>query len=544
MKKSQELAGINKVIVKKPITRIAPKDSELQKAEDTIFEKAESKYGVGKRKQLVTVTTKTGKTFQRNQEVGTIVNGFKKMNQGGQWQKVSSHGLTKKEHEVEASNYKKENAKKYHPQNVESANKHEEEAKKLDDRKYGYSDVQAAGSDDNKLTAEERAALKAKREDDSNTKSGFQISDKRSEELDKKDAKKILTSVKKQAKYVPASPTKLSDMDNETLLNKKATYTAIAKKRDLTEIQQANLDKITKEIEKRQSTHSNGKMYKISGTVAGSDYKFLEGKTIVVNSVENGKVKYDIIGEDGKKDLRFPNKTISENALGKKYFKEIQSTPKTPESTTTTDYGKVADIMALTPQEIKNLDLKTTLVYEDKLLTESTNVFNKLIVMRGSEVGTPEYKELKRKGDRIEDQKYILNHQRRDLLERSDNKPTTTQQVEVPVSKSPANPGEKVEKVTLQVSKKDGGKYAKSGKKFLEHGDFKTGDTVHFDVKGQTISGTFKHKNVNIHSPNGYLVIRGDDGKLYERKPEFVSANSKDVKRPTIGGKKVASKNK
>lgn len=70
------------------------------------------------------------------------------------------------------------------------------------------------------------------------------------------------------------------------------------------------------------------------------------------------------------------------------------------------------------------------------------------------------------------------------------------------------------------------GTYTKSGQQHLEwtlaNGVVKRGDMVTFLLKGTTTTGEFRHVNCNVHSPNGYCVIKVE-GKIFERVPALVS---------------------
>jgi hypothetical protein len=71
--------------------------------------------------------------------VGTVTNGYKKVAEG-KWQKVSEHGMTKKEHDQKALFHeeKRENARgenSFHKHRIEF-DKHDEAAKDLDDKEY------------------------------------------------------------------------------------------------------------------------------------------------------------------------------------------------------------------------------------------------------------------------------------------------------------------------------------------------------------------------------------------------------------------------
>lgn len=81
-------------------------------------------------------------------------------------------------------------------------------------------------------------------------------------------------------------------------------------------------------------------------------------------------------------------------------------------------------------------------------------------------------------------------------------------------------------------------KYNTHGKRHVEfhHEDsntkYKQGDEVKLTVKGKEITGKFRHVNVNDHSPKGYAVIRGDDGKLYERSLGKISKDASGEPNP------------
>ena len=73
---------------------------------------------------------------------------------------------------------------------------------------------------------------------------------------------------------------------------------------------------------------------------------------------------------------------------------------------------------------------------------------------------------------------------------------------------------------------KDAGKnagkaYERTGKRHTTHSGFESGDTVSFIANGKEIKGIFRHVNENKHST--VAVIRGEDGKLYERGLKKVS---------------------
>lgn len=77
-----------------------------------------------------------------------------------------------------------------------------------------------------------------------------------------------------------------------------------------------------------------------------------------------------------------------------------------------------------------------------------------------------------------------------------------------------------------------GKKYKKSGERIMkmttaDDKKVKQGDTVKFAVKGEVVSGEFRHVNKNVHSPNGYAVIKLN-GKIYERVLERVFSTSAD----------------
>ena len=60
-----------------------------------------------------------------------------------------------------------------------------------------------------------------------------------------------------------------------------------------------------------------------------------------------------------------------------------------------------------------------------------------------------------------------------------------------------------------------GKSYEKTGKRHTEFEGFISGDSVSFIAGGKEISGVFRHVNQSKHST--VAVVRGEDGKLYER---------------------------
>lgn len=72
--------------------------------------------------------------------------------------------------------------------------------------------------------------------------------------------------------------------------------------------------------------------------------------------------------------------------------------------------------------------------------------------------------------------------------------------------------------------------YEKTGKRHTEHSGFTSGDKVKFTAGGKEMTGTFRHVNENKHG--SLAVLRGDDGKLYERNPEkLTAATTKEPKK-------------
>lgn len=73
-------------------------------------------------------------------------------------------------------------------------------------------------------------------------------------------------------------------------------------------------------------------------------------------------------------------------------------------------------------------------------------------------------------------------------------------------------------------------------KKYGMHGtnhdleDYKKGDLIEFDLKGNKVVGEYVHLHVNKHSPNGYVVLRFE-GKIYERTPNKISKHVPEQKK-------------
>jgi hypothetical protein len=169
------------------------------------------------------------------------------------------------------------------------------------------------------------------------------------------------------------------------------------------------------------------------------------------------------------------------------------------------------------PENIEDVDLKSLQKLQGKLSDISFKFHTKVLLSSKDEEKTV----FQKLSNRFGDKSYEINRTIRKKIDRNEAKESETTTVEVPLSKSPMSVSK--ETVSLKVVKKEGGKYAKSGVKTTEHNGFKTGDKIMFNVKGEQVRGTFKHMNVNVHSPNGYYVIRGEDGKLYERNPNTVT---------------------
>lgn len=68
---------------------------------------------------------------------------------------------------------------------------------------------------------------------------------------------------------------------------------------------------------------------------------------------------------------------------------------------------------------------------------------------------------------------------------------------------------------TTDAGRNAGKQYEKTGKRHTSHSGFDSGDEVSFSAGGKTVTGTFRHVNENKHG--AMAVIRGADGKLYER---------------------------
>jgi hypothetical protein len=96
----------------------------VQKAFEPEIEKARSGIYKPTKQNL-----EKGKSFP----IGTIHNGFKKVSEG-KWQKVSEHGMTKKEHNVKTSELAVVHGSK-------AWKKHTKAADSLDDKDYSDEDV-------------------------------------------------------------------------------------------------------------------------------------------------------------------------------------------------------------------------------------------------------------------------------------------------------------------------------------------------------------------------------------------------------------------
>lgn len=120
---------------------------------------------------------------------------------------------------------------------------------------------------------------------------------------------------------------------------------------------------------------------------------------------------------------------------------------------------------------------------------------------------------MKKEIDRLWEESFQVNTIIRKKLEKNEKAIERTQQ-DVQTKEG--------ESVKFNVVKKEGGKYNKSGVRTLEWNGVKQGEQVEFKAGGKTLVGEFRHMNKNVHSPNGYIVIRHEK-KLYERKPELVT---------------------
>lgn len=74
---------------------------------------------------------------------------------------------------------------------------------------------------------------------------------------------------------------------------------------------------------------------------------------------------------------------------------------------------------------------------------------------------------------------------------------------------------------TQDAGRNAGKQYEKTGKRHTSHSGFESGDDVTFLVGGKATAGTFRHVNENKHG--AMAVIRGADGKLYERAVSKIS---------------------
>lgn len=74
---------------------------------------------------------------------------------------------------------------------------------------------------------------------------------------------------------------------------------------------------------------------------------------------------------------------------------------------------------------------------------------------------------------------------------------------------------------TTDAGRNAGKQYEKTGKRHTEHSGFSSGDEVSFIAGGKIITGVFRHVNENKHG--AMAVIRGGDGKLYERAVSKIS---------------------
>jgi hypothetical protein len=433
------------------------KPSKVEKSIETDLEKADPKYGFGRKQAVVKVTRKDGTVFTRTQTVG---------------QKTS-----------------------------------EQKAKPGNITRRAATDLK-----NNSFKTEARKEIRDKKEDFS--------------PLSDIEVHNRIVTMNKKAKEAPLKPSETKY--HNALKEEKIKRTTPAKDEKI----------VTINLPKNHRFHAslNGRKAVLLNTKESSRFGDKN------QYIEQGAHNLHLLDDNGRKEISAVSQ-VSVPLNGIEGYKDnFDYKSKGDKKVVTTPSTTKTEAMSLKHDDIKKLDLKTTMKHENDLHLQAGPLTSKLILMGVKEKGSDEYKALKAKLDSIEDQRYTLNRHRRDLLDSNQGTggESTTTTVEVPTSKSPtASEGPKV---SLQVTKKDGGKYAKSGQKTTEHNGHKTGDSVYFDVKGQTMKGTFKHMNVNVHSPNGYYVIRGNDGKLYERKPEYVAKSEKEVKRPVIGGpKKVAN---
>lgn len=77
-----------------------------------------------------------------------------------------------------------------------------------------------------------------------------------------------------------------------------------------------------------------------------------------------------------------------------------------------------------------------------------------------------------------------------------------------------------------QAGKNAGKSYEKTGQRHTSFNGFNSGDLISFIVSGKEIGGTFRHVNQSKHST--VAVVRGDDGKLYERSLNKISKKEKE----------------
>lgn len=294
----------------------------------------------------------------------------------------------------------------------------------------------------------------------------------------------------------------------------------------------------------KKSTTTKQEIEKAMEVFEKSDSKYGKGKKKQIVSVKTktGKTAYQMRTVGSKETTKILDDAASGKISGKDFNKKI---PKGEVSKPAKDHSSFANkedkkplsaeqkqaliesakikAQANKPKDLSTLSVKELYDEQSKLHISTASLKNTLLI---GDKDSPAYKEAKNKYENIWEEIFRINSLIRKKMESNDSKTQTEEVVQVPVSKSPTEANG--EKITMKVVKKEGGKYAKSGKRQLEHNGIKQGDKVFFDLGGKRVKGEFRHMNINIHSPKGYYVIIAEVNgkkKLFERKPETVSKN-------------------